>query len=34
MVGRYELAYRVTAAGRRPIAVTLVDQVRGIRPAD
>ena len=33
MVGTYELAYRVTAAGRRPAAVTLVDLVRGLRPA-
>ena len=33
MVGLYELAYRVTAPGHRPVAVTLVDHVRGLRPA-
>jgi hypothetical protein len=34
MVGRYELAYRVTAPGHRPFTVTLVDHVRGLRPTD
>jgi hypothetical protein len=34
MVGTYQLAYRVTAAGHRPATVTLVDHVRGLRPSD
>jgi hypothetical protein len=33
MVGLYELAYRVTASGHRPVAVTLIDHVRGLRPS-
>jgi hypothetical protein len=32
MVGTYELAYRVTATGHRPVTATLVDHVRGLRP--
>jgi hypothetical protein len=32
MVGLYQLAYRVTAPGHRPVTVTLVDHVRGLRP--